>query len=85
MYKVSIYKMVIKWVQNRHYLALVCGEIAGMVGGLPPIYTICSMLFVVTKKSTNALTRFTFKPIIEIIGLSNGVVAQMRRQLVKLK
>ncbi|VXB85640.1 hypothetical protein ENHYDAX1_90011 [Enhydrobacter sp. AX1] len=44
-----------------------------------------SMLFVMTKKSTNALTRFTFKPIIEIIRLSNGVVDQMRRQLVKLK
>ena len=40
MYKVSIYKRVIKWVQNRHYLALVCGEVAGMVGGLPPIYVI---------------------------------------------
>ena len=32
--------MVIKWVQNRHYLALFCGEVAGMVGGLPSIYVI---------------------------------------------
>ena len=56
--------MVIKWVQNRHYLALFCGEIAGMVGGLPSIYAICCELFVVTKKSTNALTRFAPKPVI---------------------
>lgn len=40
MYKVCIYKMVIKWVQNGHYLALVFGEIGGMVGGLPSIYVI---------------------------------------------
>ena len=53
--------------------------------GLPSIYAICSVLFVMTKKSTNALTRFAPKPVIEIIRLSNGVVAQMKRQLVKLK
>jgi hypothetical protein len=38
-----------------------------MVGDLPSIYAICCDLFVMTKKSANALTRFTFKPVIESI------------------